>query len=281
MNLGLISEYIVLRETDIGYMIEDKTGEYFLHHNECVGRHLKDGEKISAFLYIDKMKRVAATLKKPFITIDEGGICEIVETGSAGVFINIGINRDILLSSDDLIDDKWPQIGDKLPCSLKTRAKNLFIRLLTKPEMLKLQDGTKLEVNQKYPAYIYRITEKGINAVDEHFNIIFIYFKNIRKAHRIGEEIDVKITNINEDDYSGTLIEQKEIMIDSDANIIVNYLENHGGVMRYTSSTSPDNIFKEFKMSKAAFKRALGNLYKKQIVSLEEDKTILINYIKK
>ena len=279
MKLGLISKYTVLRETDIGYMIQDDVGEFFLHHNECDGRHLLDGEVVDAFLYIDKMKRVAATLLKPKITIETGGICEVVESNSAGVFVNIGINRDILLSSDDLIEGKWPQIGDFLPCSLKTRAMNLFIRILTKPEMLSLHDGVNLEVGKKYLAHVYRITDKGINAFDDHFNVFFIYHKNLRKSYRIGETIDVKILEKNIDDYSGTLIEQKELMIEDDGEIIISYLKEHKGVMSYTSKSSPESIFRVFKMSKAAFKRALGNLYKKGIVSLQEDRTVLLNYL--
>lgn len=279
MNLGNISEYKVNRETDIGYMITNDTGEFFLHYNECDGRHLKEGEIVEAFLYIDKMKRIAATLLKPIITVESGNLCEVVETSSAGVFINIGINRDILLSSDDLIENKWPQVGDKLPCSLKTRGKNLFIRLLTKPEMLYLHKGEKLELDQTYPAYIYRISEKGINVVDQYFNTVFIYYKNIRKSYRLGELVEVKITGINDDDYSGTLIQQKEIMIDVDAQFIIDYLNNHGGVMNYSSKSTPEDIFRVFKMSKAAFKRALGNLYKKQIVLLEDSRTILLNYL--
>lgn len=280
MKLGMISEYKVIRETDIGYMIADNSGEYFLHYNECAGRYLKNNEIVSAFLFIDKMKRVAATLLSPMVTVETGAICEVVEVGSAGVFMNIGINRDILLSSDNLLINRWPQTGDHLPIALKTRAKNLFARILTKNEMLELHDGVKLEVDKKYLAYVYRITEKGINVVDEHFNTIFIYYKNLRKTYRLGEAVEVKVIAINDDDYSGTLIEQKELMIDVDANQILDYLKAHGGIMRYTSKSSPEDIFNEFKMSKVAFKRALGNLYKKQLVKLEDDRTIDANYIK-
>lgn len=279
MKLGQISEYKVLRETDIGYMITDDSGEYFLHFNECAGKHLKDDEIVSAFLYIDKMKRVAATLLTPIVTVETGAICEIVEVGAAGVFMNIGINRDILLSSDYLLINRWPQIGDKLPISLKTRAKNLFARILSKNEMIGLHDGVNLEIGEKYLAYVYRITDKGINVVDNHFNTIFIYFKNLRKTYRLGETVEVKISSINENDYSGTLIQQKELMIDKDAQVILDYLTVHGGLMRYTSKSSPEEILKEFNMSKLAFKRALGNLYKKQLVKLENDRTIQTNYL--
>ncbi len=277
MKLGQISKYRVERETDLGYMISDETGEYFLHHNECNGNYYKDGEIIEAFLYVDKMRRVAATAHIPYITIDSIGICEVVGSSSAGVFINIGISRDILLSSDYL-PDEWPQVGDKLCCTLRTRGNSLFIKLLAKPEILE-HKSSELEVNQKYEAYVYRVTDKGINVVTNNYNVVFIYYKHLRKDYRLGEKVEVKIIDYKENDYYGTLISQKETMMQDDALIVLDYLKKHHGVMNFTSDTDPELIFNVFKMSKSAFKRALGKLFKEKKVILEEDKTIMVDYL--
>lgn len=281
MKLGLVSTYKVERETNLGYMISDETGEYFLHHNECCGNYFKDGEMVQAFLYVDKQKRVAATIAKPLITLEKGGLCEVVGKNNAGVFVNIGISRDILLSSDDLVENQWPEIGDKVCCALKARGQHLFIRLLNKQEIQALTSDTELEINQKYQGYVYRITDKGINIVTNDFHIIFVYYKNLRKSYRLGEAVEVKIIAKNENDYDGTLIEQKEIMIEDDAQLILDYLQNHNGVMNYTSNSSPEIIFNAFKMSKASFKRALGKLYKERKVILTDDKTIMVDYLSK
>ncbi len=278
MKLGQISEYSVLRETDIGYLITDESGEYFLHHNECAGHILKDGEKVNAFLYRDKMKRVAATLHRPLATIDEGGLCEVVGVTSAGVFVNIGISRDILLSSDDLPKGGWPLVGDKVCGKLHIRGQNIYFHLMNKTEMLELNTGVELEVDKSYQAWVYRITDSGINLVDANYNIIFIFYKNLRKSYRLGELATFRITFKNEDDYTATTIEQKERMLEDDANVILEYLKTHFGVMSYTSDTDPDILYNVFKMSKSAFKRALGHLYKEKKVILQNNKTILVDY---
>lgn len=275
MKLGLISTYQVRRKTDIGYMISDDTGEYFLHNNECNHQVLQVGDIVEAFLFIDKKKRVAATLYPPKITLNQGNLCEVVGVDNAGVFVDIGISRDILLSSDELRKQPWPQIGDKVCCSLLRKNDTLLIRLLNKQEILSLIQGKELEVGKKYTGYVYRIAKHGINIVEVGFNVIFVYYKNLRKAYRLGEEVEVKIIKKGEDDYSGTLIAQKEIIIKDDAETIYQYLLNHHGVMPFSNKTSQEIIYKVFKMSKAAFKRALGNLYKEKKVLLFDDKTIL------
>jgi len=276
VKLGQISKYEVVRETKLGYMLSDGKSEYFLHNNECNDRVLNIGEEVEAFLYVDKKKRIATTLFPPKITVNQGGLCEVINSNQAGLFIDIGISRDILLSSDDLEKGKWPEIGDYICGRLHARGNNLFVKLLNKEEIIKLSTGVELEIGEKYKGYVYRITKQGINIVDENYNIIFVYFKNLRKDYRIGEEVEVKITRKNNDDYSGTLIPQKEIMINEDAEKIYKHLLENNGVMNYGGKTPPDVIYKVFKMSKAAFKRALGNLYKQQKVVLEDNKTILI-----
>ncbi|MFA6627837.1 MAG: S1-like domain-containing RNA-binding protein [Bacilli bacterium] len=278
MKLGQVSQYQVERETDIGYLITDESGEYFLHHNECAGHVLRDGEEVNAFLYMDKMKRVAATLHRPAVTIDQGGLCEVVGVMSAGVFINIGISRDILLSSDDLPEGKWPIVGDKVCGRLYIRGKNIFFHLMNKQEMLELRTGVELAVDQKAEGWVYRLTDSGINLVDANYNIIFIYYKNLRKDYRLGELAAFRVTFKNEDDYTATTVEQKERMMSDDADVILEYLTSHFGVMSYTSDTDSEILYNVFKMSKSAFKRALGHLYKEKKVILQNNKTILVDY---
>ncbi len=281
MKLGLISTYVVKRETQLGYMIADESGEYFLHHNECAGHVLKDGEKVDAFLYVDKMKRIAATLFLPRITVSKGGLCEVVNVGSFGVFVHIGISRDILLSNDDLQENRWPKVGDKVACCLRTRANNLFIKLLNKQEILAIHTGEELEIGQTIQAYVYRIVEQGINLVDKDYNIIFIYHTNLRKSYRLGELVECKIISKNAlNDYSATVIQQKEIMRFDDSDTILEYLNNHNGVMNFTDQTSPEILMKFFKMSKSSFKRAIGKLYKEEKIIIEEKKIILKDYMK-
>ena len=76
--------------------------------------------------------------------------------------------------------------------------------------------------------------------------------------------------------YYGSLIEQKELMIDSDKELILNYLKIHKFMM-LTAKSSAEEIFKIFKISRKSFKRAYGGLYKDQLILFDEHKTWLNN----
>ncbi len=293
MSLGHINKFKVLRETQLGYVIgeikqadvsndenlEKEYVEYFLHRNECAGKTPIVDQYVEAFIYVDKKGREAATLHIPTITCDSVGIGEIIDVkNDLGAFVNIGISKDILLSKDDLpINYRvWPRIGDKVACSMKIRAKKLILKLASKNEILKNKNDYELAEGEKVDAYVYRITDDGINLVTDTLKVIFVYKTNYRGNFHLGQKASVKIIRKNLEDYSGSLIEQKEVQIQDDKNIILEYLKNHNGVMMITEDSSPELINRLFKMSKKAFKNALGGLLKNNLIEIESDKIILI-----
>ena len=100
----------------------------------------------------------------------------------------------------------------------------------------------------------------------------------VRKKYRIGEEIILSIININtKNEYNGSTIAQKETMRLSDSEMILNYFKEMGGVIPLGNASTPEEISKIFTLSKSAFKRAVGALYKERLIEIEDYKIILKN----
>jgi predicted RNA-binding protein (virulence factor B family) len=277
-NLGKIRNYSVLRETQLGYILSDGETEYFLHRNESKYQKLLPGDQVKAFIYSDKQGRLAATLYLPELSSEKVGFARVVDVNyNLGLFLNIGISKDVLLSRDDLPEDRelWPQAEDRLVCRLKVRGTRLLAKLATKDEILE-GAAKELSPDEKVNGYVYRITKDGINLVTEDFAVIFVYYTNLRKKYRLGEKVEVKIIRKNDDDYSGTTIEQKEKMLKTDQELILAYLKDHQGVMAITEKSDALVIYRVFNMSKKAFKNALGSLYKERKIEIFDDKIVLL-----
>ena len=67
--------------------------------------------------------------------------------------------------------------------------------------------------------------------------------------------------------------------MDDDSDKILDYLYENDGIAHLSDKSSPDKIYRVFNMSKSAFKRAIGRLYKnndiiiyKDRIELKEDK---------
>ena len=80
----------------------------------------------------------------------------------------------------------------------------------------------------------------------------------------------------HEDELVGSLNKVKEELVLSDEVIILNYIKQNGGMMPYTAKTNADIVEEVFHMSRKAFKRALGDLYKKREIYFDEENTYLV-----
>ena len=167
----------------------------------------------------------------------------------------------------------WPIVGDSLPCILKVKNNSLVAKPISKNQ----HETKKLSLNETYSATVINISDEGIVTCTKSLNTIFIHKSLIRKSYRIGEVINVKIININKsNEYNGTTIERKELSRLSDSEIILNYLKTMGGSIPLGNASTPEQISKYFKMSKSAFKRAVGALYKNRMIKIDDYKITLI-----
>ena len=280
LEVGEIGRFIVKRETDISYTLSPESDELtnyvFLHFNQAT-RKLEMGEIIEAFLYYDQKKRLCATMEKPLITTKKYDFVEVVGTCNAGVFVNIGIAKDILLSTDFLpqSDLAWPKVGEKVPCILKVKKDQLVARIINKEDIKNKQNT--LKENDEVDATVCRLASEGIGLYTKNYEYIFVHKSMTRKKYHLGENVSVKIININKNnEANGSFIKQKELARLDDSQIILNHLTNLGGIIHLGNNSTPEEIKKYFSMSKSAFKRAVGALYKQRLITIEDNKITLI-----
>lgn len=280
ITANTITKLIVKRKSDLGYMLAgDDAEEVLLHYKESDAEYMV-GDSVEVYIYLDKQKRKTATTNMPFITIDKPGYVSVVsKISNLGIFVNNNTPKDILISKDYLPYDylAWPEVDDKLFCILKERKDYVTAKPLNKFDLEDYKTKkTVYNVGDKVNGRVMRITKAGIGIFSSDLEYIFVHNDLMRQKYRLGQEVEVTISFVKDDEFSGSLIENKEFMMDSDGQVIMDYLNSHAGYMPYDSKSSSEEIKREFNMSRKAFKRALGSLYKKQVVYIDDDGTYLV-----
>jgi predicted RNA-binding protein (virulence factor B family) len=279
IKIGEINSFIVLRTSDLGYMLSNKDEQVLLHFNQTNGMELEEGEMVECFVQFDSRGRLSATLEQPTVTMSKPGWATVVEANARlGIFVSINTFKDILISKDYLPQNAkiWPEVGDKLFVKLVIYKDELNALLMTKNEIIELNPKVlDIPVGTYIDAHICRVTPNAINAVTEEGNYIYISNKQFRGTHRIGEPVSVMIIGRHEDELVGSLNKVKEELVVDDEKIIMNYLKQNQGMMPYTAKTSAEIVEEVFHMSRKAFKRALGDLYKKREIYFDEENTYI------
>ncbi|MFA7417080.1 MAG: S1-like domain-containing RNA-binding protein [Acholeplasma sp.] len=277
LKIGQLNELQVVRKTDIAYLLKSSDDEeVFLHLNETDHRKLEPGQFVDAFLYFDAKGRLAATLHEPYVTVGNPGVLKVVSVKPGlGVFLDLGISKDVLLSKDDLPSDEalWPKVDDQVYVDLRVKT-----RLTARPipyNEIRVITGN-LNIGDEVTGFIQVIGNIGYFILTEEYNLVLVKKSNVRQLYRIGETLTVKITYETPSGYEGSLIDFKEVVRIDDSKLIMDYLETQGGTMPYTAATDSDTILKVFGLSRKSFKRALGLLYKQRKVKFEGNETIVV-----
>lgn len=279
IRIGEKNSFIVVRKSDLGYMLSNKDEQLLLHFNQTNGQELEINSMIECFVQYDSKGRISATLEEPTVTMSMPGWAKVVEVNARlGIFVSIGTFKDILISKDNLpLNTKlWPEIDEVLYVKLTHVKGRLNALLMTKNEIVELNPNVpNITVGSRVNAVVVRTTPNAVNAITlDDKTYIYISNKQFRGTYRIGQEVDVMIIGRHDDELVGSLNKVKEELVVDDEKIILDYLKEHDG-MPYSAKTSAEEIEEVFHMSRKAFKRALGDLYKKREIYFEGENTYL------
>ena len=93
----------------------------------------------------------------------------------------------------------------------------------------------------------------------------------------MGDIIDAKVVGVKADGKLDlTLREKAYIQMDADAEKLLELIESYAGVLPFSEKASPEVIKRETGLSKNAFKRAVGHLYKQRIIDITDGKIRLV-----
>ncbi|MDG5789536.1 S1-like domain-containing RNA-binding protein [Evansella sp. AB-P1] len=280
LKAGTIETLTVLRKIETGYVLTNGNTEVLLHLNEADG-DLDVDQEVDVFLYQDKKGQLIATMALPneyLYTYDWAEVVDSVK--NLGVFVDVGIQKEILVSKDDLplLEGVWPQPGDELFVTLETDRKG---RLLAKPvteEIIEQERdrATNSMENRDVSGRIYRSTKVGSFIITEEGFRGFIHHSERKEEPRLGEWVKGRVIEVKDDGTLNVSLRLLKLQSrDADADSIIEYLEKNNGTMFLTDKSSPEEIRETLQLSKAAFKRAIGKLLKEGKIEQRDGNTYL------
>lgn len=291
MNLktGMYHLLTVERDSDFGYFLSNGEDDVLLHSSEMNDQIINIGDEVNVFLYNDHKGRVSATLYQPKLVINDIAFLEVEDfQPKMGFFLANGLKKQVLIPISELPEDKsiWPNTNDQLLVTLDhDKQDRLLARLVKEDDEINEYISKQEELNgnikeidktQFLDGIVIRHLSVGTHLYLENNKIGFIHRSEQEKELRLGQKVSVRISYIRDDGRLNLTMKQlKEKSRIEDADKILEILRDRDGAMPYWDKTPADIILIKFKLSKSAFKRALGKLMKEGIVYQEEGWTYL------
>lgn len=210
----------------------------------------------------------------PKAQVGECVLLKAVTVTKTGAFMDCGLERDLLVPISQqltpmvegqsyvvhlFMDPQQNIIGStKLHNFLDERAKNMA-------------PGEQVDL------LIVNESEMGYKAVINGTHLGLLYKGEIFRPLRPGDKTKGYIKAVREDrKIDLSLQRQNQQARDELQERILKFLKASGGTSTLTDYSPPDDIYKQYSVSKGNYKKALGKLYKQRLISVEKDKITLL-----
>lgn len=238
------------------------TSDDILLHKAQQTAEVKVGEIVKVFLYLDPKKRLTASMRVPKMREGQIARLKIINVTNNGAFVDVGAERGIFMPFAEMRGR--PKVGEIVWAKLYTdKSGRLAVSMKVSDEIRRAsKPAENIKRGDKITGAVFNMIDAGAFVFSEQRNIVFIARKEMTRELRIGEVVTARVTYIREDGrLDASLREIKENALDRDAEKIFSYMQRNGGSMPFHDKTPPQMIQGVFKLSKAAFKRAVGHLY--------------------
>ena len=273
MKLGEYQELLCVKKKDFGIYLAEEAGaeQRVLLPIKQVPEGLKLGDKVKVFLYKDSSDRLIATTNEPKLVIGGLAVLTVKEIGKIGAFLDWGLEKDLFLpfkemtqkvhAGDEVLVTLYIDKSERLCASMKG-----LYNLLSKESPYKKDDmvtGRVYEFSDNFGTFI---------AVDDRYSARIPSYED-HSFLKVGDVIEAKVVGVKPDGKLDLTIREKAyIQMDTDAEKILERLDSYAGVLPFSEKASPEVIKRETGLSKNAFKRAVGHLYKERKIDLSDGK---------
>lgn len=268
MKLGEIQVLTMVKRVDFGVYLGSDT-ERVLLPGKQVPDGLEPGDPVEVFLYKDSRDRMIATTNRPKLTLGELAVLQVVDTGRIGAFLDWGLEKDLLLPFHE--QTAKVEKGDSCLVTLYIdKSERLCATMKVYPL---LQTNAPYRKDDRVTGIIYdRSDEFGVFvAVDERYSAL-IPRKEVHRKLQVGSRVEARVTEVRADGKLNLSLREKiPQQMEKDAEKILRVMEKYEGRLPFTDKAKPEIIQREFGMSKAAFKRAVGRLLKAGKIDIQEN----------
>ncbi len=268
LKIGKYNHLVVESRSDFGLYLSSDRGRILLP-NKYVSDDLNIGDFLEVFVYTDSEDRLVATTLTPFGIVGDFVFLRAKDITSFGTFMEWGLEKDLLVPKNAQQDVMSP--GKKYLTKICLDQKTQRVYGTTQISVNCDQNIKALKVGQPVDLLIHSITKIGIMAVIDNRYYGMLYLNETYQDLSIGDTCTGYIMRLREDKKIDlTLKKPGYESVKESARKIVAILKKAGGFIPCYDKSSPEDIKKNFSMSKKEFKKAVGRLYKKGVLEIKK-----------
>lgn len=269
-EIGKLNQLEVVKEVDFGIYLDGGNLGEILMPKRFVPEGTMPGDFIEAFIYLDSEDRLLATTEKPLAMVDDFALLEVVSVAPVGAFLNWGLPKDLFVPFRE--QRKPMEVGEKYLVYVYLDEDSKRIAASSKIEQFLDNIPLDYDENEEVDLIIVNETDLGYNAIIDNSHLGVLFKNEVFQTLHPGDRMTGYIKKIRSDGKIDLRLDKIGYeKIGGFADEILRKLQQNNGFLPLTDKSSPEEIYQTFGISKKNFKAAIGALYKRRIITLEEN----------
>jgi len=270
IEIGYYYDLNVVKKVDFGFYLDAENLGNILLPVKFAPQDLAIGDEIEVFLYLDSEGLPIATTQEAYAAVGEFCYLRVVDTTGIGAFLDWGLDKDILV----------PFAEQHIPMEVgKSYLVYLYIsdidgRIIASSKIDRFLDDNAPHnylPQQSVELIIANSTQLGYKAIIDHSHWGVLYKNEVFKRISFGQSIKGFIKHVRPDGKIDLSLQGGDETRAKNKHVILDYLKLQQGYATVHDRTDPETITELFGMSKAAFKKAIGGLYKERLITIEAE----------
>ena len=280
LKLGDYNTLKVIKQVDFGlYLDGGDEGEVLLPKRYCTPQ-MHIGDELQVFIYLDQDERIVATTESPLAKVGEFAWLEVAWINQYGAFLKWGLMKDLFCPFREqkqrmvqgrsyIVYVKEDEQSHRLMATAKV---DKYIETVNWEE-----EGGKLKHGMAVDCLVWQKTDLGFKAIIDNKYQGQLYDNQIFQPIHSGNRITAYIDHVRQDGKIDLTLQPTGHRHTLDfAEVLLRYLYENNGFCDLSDNSPAELIADRFKVSKKAYKRAVGDLYRRRLITISDDGISLV-----
>lgn len=271
IRLGKRNQLKVAREVDFGvYLYAGEIGDILLP-KRYVPQGCKVGDMVDVFLYLDNEERLIATTEHPLVEVNQFAYLEVNWTNQFGAFLNWGLMKDLFCPFREQKMRMQQGRSYIVYCYIDTLTSRIVAS--AKVEKFLSKDQPPYSPGERVNILVQQKTELGFKAIVEGKYSGLIYQNELFRDIHTGDRLEAYVKTVRPDNKLDLVLQNhgRQHVEDFSQQLLQYMLNNEEGFCRFGDKSPAEEIYSEFQISKKTFKKAVGDLYKRHLITIADD----------
>lgn len=301
LKLGDYNRLKIVKRVDFGlYLDGGDEGEVLLPKRYCKPE-MHEGDELDVFIYLDQDERLVATTEQPLAKVGEFAWLEVAWTNQYGAFLRWGPMKDLFCPFREqkqrmeqgrsyIVYIKEDEESHRLMATAKVER---YLTPLAPPEGgMSHADANLSEVPTSdapsplrgdrggyqgahgHPCSIlvWQKTDLGFKCIVDNKYQGQLYDNQIFQPLHSGDRLTAYIDHIRQDGKIDLTLQPtgRQHTLDL-AEVLLRYLYENNGHCNLSDKSEAELIYDRFKVSKKAYKKAIGDLYRRRLITISDE----------